>query len=169
MAVPNPDHLLDQAEQLIIPPPAGAPRQADIRRAVSTAYYAIFHFLLAAAADEFVGVTKRKSTLYTLVYRSINHSTLKKLCVLLSTSRVPAEVSKHFPRADLGPNLPLIASAVAELQEKRHRADYDPSQKLKISDGRRAIDTANTVIRRFGKLNAKRRKAFLTLLSFSSR
>lgn len=169
MAVPNPDHLLEQAEQLILPPVAGAPRQADIRRAVSAAYYAVFHFVLTEVADEFVGVTKRSSTRYALVYRSVNHSALKKLCEKLSKSTASPDVLKHFPRSGLGPNLPLFANAVIELQEKRHLADYDPSQKLKISDGRRAIDSARGAMRRFRRFNAKRRQSFVALLCFSSR
>jgi hypothetical protein len=39
----DPDHLLKQAQRLARPPRPGAPRQADLRRAVSSAYYAIFH------------------------------------------------------------------------------------------------------------------------------
>jgi hypothetical protein len=39
LAILNPEHLFEQAEKLVIPPPAGPPRQVDIRRAVSAAYY----------------------------------------------------------------------------------------------------------------------------------
>jgi hypothetical protein len=169
VAVPNYEHLLEQAWQLIASPASGAPRQADIRRAISTAYYAIFHFILTAAADEFVGVTKRQSSRYTIVYRSVNHSVLKKLCERLSNPNVSPDLLKHFPRSGLGTNLPPLASAVVELQEKRHLADYDPSKKFKTSDARRAIDTATGAIARFERLNQRRRQAFLTLLCFPAR
>jgi uncharacterized protein (UPF0332 family) len=169
VAIVNYEHLLDQAEQLIVQSAAGAPRQADIRRAISTAYYALFHFILTGAADEFVGVTKRLSSRYTIVYRSINHSVLKKLCERLSNPKVSPDMLKHFPRSGLGANLPALASAVVELQEKRHLADYDPSKKFKTSDARRAIDTANGAIARFNRLNQKRRQAFVTLLCFPQR
>jgi hypothetical protein len=52
MAILNPKHLLDQAARLIIPPPAGPPRQVDVRRAISSAYYGAFHATLIAAASE---------------------------------------------------------------------------------------------------------------------
>src|ERR1700751_1842071 len=80
VAILNPDHLFEQADKLISPPPAGPPRQVDIRRAISAAYYGVFHAVLAAAADQFVGVTKRSTSQYGLVYRSVDHLWLKKLC-----------------------------------------------------------------------------------------
>ena len=54
MATLNPDHLLDQAERLTTAPGSGPPRQADLRRAISTAYYAVFHAIATDAADQFV-------------------------------------------------------------------------------------------------------------------
>ena len=51
MPVPDPAHLLEQAERLAAAPAKGQPRDADLRRAISTAYYAIFHAILTAAAD----------------------------------------------------------------------------------------------------------------------
>jgi hypothetical protein len=55
MPVLNPDHLFDQAERLVATTAGGAPRQADLRRAVSSVYYGLFHAILTAAADLFVG------------------------------------------------------------------------------------------------------------------
>ena len=52
VAVLNPDHFFEQADTLMAPP-AGAPRQVDLRRAISNAYYGVFHAILAAAADEY--------------------------------------------------------------------------------------------------------------------
>ena len=59
MAPLNPEHLFEQAEALVVPPEAGPPRQVDIRRSISAAYYGVSHAIAAAAADEFVGKTKR--------------------------------------------------------------------------------------------------------------
>ena len=41
------DDLLEQAQHLAMRDPK-RPRQASLRRAVSTAYYALFHLLIAA-------------------------------------------------------------------------------------------------------------------------
>ena len=55
---PNPEHLFEQAERLVEPLPSEAePRQTDLRRALSAAYYGLFHFTLAAATDMFFGET----------------------------------------------------------------------------------------------------------------
>ncbi len=46
----NPDHWLDAAKRLLEQPRRGAPRQVDLRCAVSLIYYALFHWLTAFLA-----------------------------------------------------------------------------------------------------------------------
>jgi hypothetical protein len=70
VAVLNPNHLFEQANKLITIQ-TGPPRQVDIRRAISAAYYATFHATITAAADQFIGVTNRDTSRYGLVYRSV--------------------------------------------------------------------------------------------------
>ena len=76
----NPDHLLDQANLLIQASVAGAPRQVDLRRAISTAYYALFHFAMSAAADMAVSKAARRNNPdgHARAYQSINHDELVK-------------------------------------------------------------------------------------------
>lgn len=126
MAVLNPEHLLDQAERLFLPPAAGPPRQVDVRRAISAAYYAVFHHVLTLAADEFVGVTKRGSKRYSLVYRSVGHRPLRELCIDAQKVTLPAKLRRYLPSSSFGPNIQAFAAALVDLQEKRHAADYDP-------------------------------------------
>src|ERR1700691_52999 len=78
VAILNPDHLFEQAEKLIEGP--GRPRQVDLRRAISSAYYGLFHAILTAAADEVIGRTRRSSRNYSLAYRSVDHRALRALC-----------------------------------------------------------------------------------------
>jgi hypothetical protein len=66
MTIPNPEYLLEQAAKLARAPIAGAPRQTDLRRAISAAYYAVFNFTLTCLADEFVGVQQRPGRRYAL-------------------------------------------------------------------------------------------------------
>jgi len=79
VAILNPDHLFEQAEKLVAAQ-VGRPRQADIRRAISAAYYGIFHAVITKAVDQFVGVTNRDESRYGLAYRSIDHRWLRELC-----------------------------------------------------------------------------------------
>lgn len=169
MAVLNPAHLLEQAERLVVPPPAGPPRQVDVRRAISAAYYAVFHFILTEAADDLAGKTKKGSPRYALVYRSVDHSKLKDLCLEMKKPILPAKYQRYSPARGFGSNIQAFASALVELQEKRHAADYDPAIRVKTSDAKLAIGTARSAIRRFGMASRARRKAFLSLLLFPPR
>lgn len=169
MAVLNHDHLFEQADKLIASPPAGPPRQVDLRRAISSAYYGVFHYMLTAAADEFVGVTKKNTNRYTLVYRSIDHRDLRELCMETKKQTLTAKYQKFAPANGFGENIQAFASTFVELQEKRNSADYDPSSRMKTSDASLAIATARDAVGRFQKASAPRRKAFLDLLLFSPR
>jgi hypothetical protein len=164
VARPNPDHLFEQAEKLVAPPAAGPPRQVDLRRAISAAYYGIFHFCLAAAADEFVGATQRATSRYTLVYRSIDHKVLKDLCSEARKTTPPAKYLPYFPLGGFGPDIRAFSTAAIELQEKRHLADYNPQPRFKSSDAKLAISAARSAVHLFQMANEEHRKAFLTLL-----
>ena len=58
----------------------GRPRQTDLRRAVSTTYYALFHCLAACYADTIVGGpgAKRSKPAWRQAYRALNHGSAKQ-------------------------------------------------------------------------------------------
>jgi hypothetical protein len=161
---PNPDHLFEQADRLGASALAGPPRQADLRRAISAAYYGLFHFCLAAAADELVGASQRATSRYALVYRSIDHKALKDLCVEASKPTPAAKYRPYFPSGGFGPAIKAFSTAAIELQEKRHLADYNPLPRFRTSDASLAVSTARSAVRRFQTAEEDHRKAFLTLL-----
>ena len=170
MAILNPRHLLEQAERLLEPANAsGLVRQADRRRAISSAYYAVFHFTLAALADEFVGKLDRKSESYALAYRSIDHRPLANLCSKISNPKTREHILPYFPTTGIGPNIIEYASLLVQLKEKRTAADYDPSHWVTIDDARQAIVDARSAIEGFNKATVARRRAFLALLVFPIR
>jgi len=169
VAILNPEHLFEQADKLIAPPPAGSLRQVDLRRAISGAYYGVFHATLTAAADELVGVTKRSTSQYVLVYRSVDHGKLRELCSEVKKQRLPAKYVRHVPPNGFGPDLQAYAATLLELQEKRHAADYDPSLRIRRSDAQLAISMARNALIRFRAAAASERNAFLALLLFQPR
>jgi hypothetical protein len=169
MPVLNPDHLIDQADRLIAPPGGGAPRQADLRRAISTAYYGVFHAIVTEAADDFAGRTQRHTPRYPLVYRSVDHASLRKLCEDIIKTTLPSKYSKYEPAGGFGPDLIALSTAVVELQEKRHSADYDPLFRVRTADAMLAVSTARTALMQLRTAQRTRRKAFLSLLLFSPR
>jgi uncharacterized protein (UPF0332 family) len=171
MPILNPDHLFEQAERLAASRTAGAPRQVDLRRAISAAYYGLFHAVLALAADQFLGTAPaiRKSRRYALVYRSVDHAAIRSLCVEVAKSTPTMKYKPHVPQGGFGPSLTAFAIAFQELQEARHKSDYDPLYRLKASDARSAVSTARSALRRLKKAPAPKREMFLTLLLFSPR
>jgi hypothetical protein len=166
----NPDHLLEQAEHLIERGTAGGePRAVDLRRAISAAYYAVFHDVLAAAADEFVGPADRGTPRYTLVYRSIDHRVLSRLCAEVKKSKPSAQYQGYAPATGFTREARSFAGYVVELQEKRHSADYDPAARFTTADGQFAITTARRAIGRLAALHRDERQIFLALLLFPPR
>ncbi len=169
MAVINPDHLLDQARSLARAPAAGAPRQADLRRAISSCYYAVFHLTLTAAADTFVGNTKRSTPEYALAYRAVTHKALRDLCVDLQKAPVPGRYRPHVPVTGFGTDFQAYAAGVVDLQQNRHAADYDPSKKFVASDAWLMVRTAESTIAGFGLVSEVERRSFAALLLFGAR
>jgi hypothetical protein len=90
----------------------GKPRQASLRRAVSSAYYALFHALAALCADELVGYSKPWNV-YAPIYRTLDHGRAKDV------------FKRMLSGAD--PDMAAIGQTFILLQEQRHTADYDPS------------------------------------------
>lgn len=164
MAIPNPEHLFDQADALISLPHAGPPRQANLRRAISSAYYGLFHFVLIAASDEFVGVTLRATGRYALVYRSVSHSWMAELCKEVKKPTLPKMYEPYAPSGGFGPELRSFGTAVVALQERRYSADYDPLARFQASDARFDVSTARAAVQRFDQADIEQRKLFLTLL-----
>lgn len=135
-----------------------------MRRALSAAYYGLFHFVLTVVADEVVGKTKRKTPAYSLVYRSIPHRSLRDLCSEVQKSTPAKMFVAYFPAKGFDRRIKAFAMVAIDLQEKRHRADYDPLQRFKISDVALAIESARSALRQFTKASAEQRRLFAMLL-----
>lgn len=168
MAIFNPDHLFEQADKLITPQ-VGRPRQADIRRAISAAYYGVFHAATTMAVDQFVGATNRDESRYGLAYRSVDHRWLQELCKEVQKPTLSSRFRTYAPPEGFGANISAFAEAVVELQEKRHSADYDVMVRMNRSDAALAIATARAALGRLDQASQQERLAFLSLLLFSPR
>ena len=118
--MPLASDLLEQAEHLSNRESSGPPKQASLRRAVSSAYYAMFHLLASAAA---FAVPPNPPSLRGQVHRALLHDEMKDACKGISSSdRLAA-----FSRLSGPPSAALIriATIFVDLQEARHKADYD--------------------------------------------
>jgi hypothetical protein len=164
MAILNSEHLIEQAENLIAAPRAGPPRQVDLRRAISSAYYGLFHYTLRCVADEFVGATQRSTPSYALVYRAVDHRAFRDLCAEVLKQRPSQKYTPYLPVVGLGPDIRTFAGFAIELQEKRHFADYSPLPRFRTSDAKLAIELARVGVQSFSRAPLESRKVFLALL-----
>jgi len=100
------------------------PRQASLRRAVSTAYYAFFHFLIREAVRQ-IGPNLSEDN-HNRAYRWFDHAAMYRVARLFSQNVVRIANSKDVLVQDTGAGFQFIAKHFADLQELRHVADYDP-------------------------------------------
>ncbi|MCG3200028.1 MAG: hypothetical protein GHCLOJNM_04557 [bacterium] len=131
------DDLLTLAKQLLSGS-AGDPNEARRRRAVSTAYYALFHLLIDETSSEIARDEKVRSR----VKRGFDHSTMKEASSSFEGGTLPEHI-KGLPGGDRVPeDLRRIASLFRELQEGRHRADYDLAETFTPTDAKDLVDKA---------------------------
>ena len=161
MPPPVPEHLLEQADRLV-----KDQRSTDLRRALSNAYYAVFHFVLTAAADMVVGAEQRTSDSYNLVYQSVEHARLRDFCEEVNKTK-PQKVA-FTPLGGFG-SIAEFAGITLNLYELGIRADYDPSIAFSVSGAIIAVSSARQAISLFEEASAERRQAFLTMLLFKER
>ena len=128
------------------------PRQAELKRAISTAYYALFHAMAKDAADMLVGVGQnRPDKAWSHVYRSLQHGDAKNACAGVQGLGFPL-------------NIVDCADAFVDLQQMRHDADYDPAHWVLRADALEAIIMAETAIRLLKASPRKDRIAFAVQL-----
>jgi len=164
VAVPNPQEFFDQANKLIAPHEGMKPTQVDLRRAVSAAYYGLFHATVAAAADQFVGRTNPLTGQYALAYRSVQHGRLRDKCK--ANSCVPTKYESYVPARNFGQDIQRFAFGVVQLQQKRHTHDYDPLTTATLSDATEAVKLARASLEAFDAAEPGQRELFLGWLLF---
>lgn len=170
MAILNFRHLLEQAERLLEPRGSGTVvRQADRRRAISAAYYAVFHAILTELADEFVGRSQRKTLRYALAYRNLEHKQLEALSNQAIKQTPEKKFRPFFPDGGFDETIREFASLAVDLKDKRNSADYDPLHWVQKADAMAAIASARKAIERFAAAPADQKQLFLALLAFPPR
>jgi len=130
--------LLSQARTLVTKE-STRPKQASLRRAVSTAYYALFHLLTEDAAKTMFG-GRDAVDLRFVVRRAFEHGTMKKAAKGFRAGNL-AEPWKHLLDAPSS-ELKRVANAFFELQEARHQADYDVGHSLTRAEAVALVDQA---------------------------
>lgn len=130
--------LLSQARTLINQEPK-RPKQASLRRAISAAYYSLFHLLAEAAASAMLGGVDA-ADLRAIMRRAFQHTSMKKAAQGIG-ARNPAEPWKSLLPTPSS-QLQLVARTFVDLQQARHEADYDPARRFARTE---AVDLVERV------------------------
>ena len=140
------DDLLDIAQRLA----EGRPSQTDLRRAISSVYYALFHAIAQSNADTLVGddPQSRDQAAWRQAYRALDHGYAKRRCQ-------SAQNNLRF-------SLPVknLAGQFVDLQSARHRADYDPDEIFSGQDVLISVSEAIAYISAFQAAPELERRAF---------
>ena len=138
---------LISASRLLTAPPYSntQPLQDSLRRAISTAYYAMFHALASSNADCLVGAPHDPLTehAWSRVYRGLNHNAAKR--DLLQSQDL------------FSPQIRQFAETFAKLQDQRHLADYNPNETFTLLQTLAWIDEAEAAIEGFMQTGASER------------
>lgn len=137
------DDLLAQADALAHAE-IGKPKQASLRRAVSAAYYAVFH-LLVDQSSRFLIAGKRDALRQQLA-RCYDHGQMRKAAQVFAA---PSATSPWRSILSSPPSAPLVdvASAFIGLQEARHDADYDLSRTFARTEAEALIARTHTAFK----------------------
>lgn len=142
-----------------VQPQTGRPRQAELRRSVSTIYYSVFHAFADNNANTLIGSSPQAHSdpAWELTYRAIDHGRARARCDdRAAMSRFPPEIK-------------AMAALFVRLQAMRHRADYasretySRSQVLQLAiETRQSIDAFETA-------DPNQRRSFAAYLLFQER
>ena len=129
------------ASQAATPPPS----EADLRRATSTAYYAMFHTLAASNAGLIAGPPQSDlpSQAWERVYRGPDHRRARN--------------NLRAVLGQLSPNGENFARTFIDLQDLRQEADYNPNFSITGTRSLNLIKLAETAISTFTQLTEEER------------
>ena len=128
----------------------GRPRQAELRRAISAAYYALFHALALCGANALAGssAANRGRPPWQQAYRALEHGHARNQCDDIAVMNgFPAEI-REFGRR------------FVSMQRQRQLADYSPSETYSRAWVMQLIDETETVIAAFETASSGDRRAF---------
>jgi uncharacterized protein (UPF0332 family) len=114
--------LIEQAEHLATRE-LKKPRQASLRRAVSAAYYALFHMLIDDAVLKLIPIAP--DLLRVQAQRAFTHRDMRNACEQFTKPSNP--IARLLVRP-VESELQTVAETFVELQFRRHSADYDLTQ-----------------------------------------
>jgi hypothetical protein len=156
--------LIEQAQHLATRE-RGKPKQVSLRRAVSAAYYALFHLLVHEGVVRLIPNSPER--LRGQARRAFSHKDMKSACQEIAK---PSRLLLPLVVLPLEADLKTVADIFIQLQEQRHFADYDLSQSFNRIRVLRIVQKANSAISAWSSVrNAPNANVFLAALLLNNR
>ena len=157
----NPYDLIRLARQLAsgaVGSGIGRPRQVELRRAMSTAYYAMFHALALCCANMVVGSTpgSRDEESWRQTYRALEHGRARSQCENRTILRFTTTICN-------------FGEKFVKMQSQRHLADYAPEASFDREEVLQMIDEAEQAISEFDAVPSIDKRAFSVYVLFRTR
>ena len=136
----RPDELLKVADTLAEGEERGRPNQEESRRAVSTAYYALFHTLANNCADLIIGQRSAAQTnrAWSQSYRALEHGEVRR--------KYSNNPGKNILKTEFPEEIRKFTEHFVTMQVERHKADYDPLEAFTRSGVQQQILESRTAI-----------------------
>ncbi|MCJ2012534.1 hypothetical protein [Methylobacterium sp. J-076] len=144
-------------------------RDGELRRSISTSYYALFHATLKAAAERFVGPAEGEAPAYGLLYRGYSHARMKDICLSIERPNLARRYQQILGRRTVSDATREFAESFHRLQALRHVADYNPQVVFRPADALDACDSADRATQALARIDGAELTDILALLLVDSR
>lgn len=145
----------------------GRPRMAWLRRAVSTAYYALFHHLSFLLVRSLLSETTLRDQLS--IARSIDHGALKKVCEWVANPNQAPPHSRELVESLGASPIADLALAFVDLYQARRDADYNHLAGFSKAATLNLIETAQLAMATIDAAPLRDRQAFLALVALQTK
>lgn len=143
--------MLDAADKLARGDGTGRPPAAELRRSISTSYYAAFHALTVRVAQ--FAVPDVRPPEQGVLCRAVSHQAAVKSAQTIFTGGAAAGPHKILAVQNLGLRAAASSSVVkaadqfSSLQDQRHDADYNHDKQVSRAEALAAVEAARTVVK----------------------
>lgn len=144
------EDLIRQAIRLLGSPSERSNREVDFRRAISSAYYALFHAICSDAAD-LLGPDVSEEVRHR-IRRWFDHAQIKVLCGRLTKPQLDQPLFELIGTAP-SQDLRFVASNFLLLQNERHLADYDAGYATTWEEARLIVELGIRALEAWSRLH----------------
>ena len=164
----DPEQLLRLADELgYRGAPAGRPQNVKLRRAVSTAYYAVFHHVVMSTCQYLLPTCNDRDR--QNLARHIQHEAVRKVCDWVISPSNPPTIPDVVRAIRASAAIGDVALAFVTLQEARFRADYDHLADFSKPETLTLIDQGMDAVRKLDRARrTQARESFFACIALKS-